>query len=63
MTIELWSNTQLLDAIDSLLARAERDESLRAGLAAQLTNIYFGRACAQQRAGRIALSSAKWMKH
>jgi hypothetical protein len=36
----LFSNAQLSDAIDSLLARAERDEAMRAELAAQLENIY-----------------------
>jgi hypothetical protein len=40
MTFELWSNTQLRDAIDSLMARAERDQALRPELAAQLANIY-----------------------
>jgi hypothetical protein len=40
MTFELWSNTQLREAIDSLLARAERDESRRAELEAQQENIY-----------------------
>ena len=36
----LFSNTQLLDAIDSLMERSERDEAMRAELAAQLENIY-----------------------
>ena len=36
----LFSNTQLLDAIDSLMEHSERDEALRAELAAQLENIY-----------------------
>jgi hypothetical protein len=40
MTFELWSNTQLLTAIDSLMARAENDEAQRADLAAQQENIY-----------------------
>jgi hypothetical protein len=37
---ELWSNTQLRAAIDTLLDRVERDEALRVELAAQLENIY-----------------------
>ncbi len=40
MTSELWSTNQLADAIGTLLARAERDEALRAELAAQQENIY-----------------------
>lgn len=36
----LFSNTQLLDAIDSLMDRAERDEALRPELDTQLANIY-----------------------
>jgi hypothetical protein len=40
MEYKSFSNTQLLDAIDSLLTRAERDEALRVELAAQLENIY-----------------------
>ena len=40
MTLELWSTNQLADVIGSLLTRAERDEALRAELAAQLENIY-----------------------
>jgi hypothetical protein len=36
----LFSNTQILDAIDTLLNRVERDEAMRAELAAQLENIY-----------------------
>jgi hypothetical protein len=39
MTFELWSNTQLADAIDSLMERSERDEALLAELAVQLENI------------------------
>ena len=38
MTFELWSNAQLLDAVETLMDRAERDEALRAELAAQLEN-------------------------
>jgi len=37
---KLFNNTQLADAIDSLMDRAERDEAMRAELAAQLENIY-----------------------
>jgi hypothetical protein len=36
----LFSNAQLLTAIDSVMARAERDEALRTELAGQLENIY-----------------------
>jgi hypothetical protein len=40
MTFELFSNTQLADAIEKLLDRSERDEAMRAELAAQQENIY-----------------------
>jgi hypothetical protein len=40
MTFELWSNTQLSDAIQTLLDRVERDEALRFELDAQRADIY-----------------------
>lgn len=36
----LFSNTQLSDAIETLMARAERNEALRTELDAQLADIY-----------------------
>jgi len=40
MDSALLSNTQLADAIGTLMERVKRDEALRAELAAQLENIY-----------------------